>query len=226
MNKEKRQRAPRIKPTVKRLIAEEATRYPNKPRLALAIDLRDSIGRMGEISPSEETLVKMISGARRNKDDLLDIPWHLGTLEDNPLSPEAIRHVLLLQGWVKTNNEQPLTIRRVLWASRLYPVVCHKKIKEQDLQNLWCISGGYAWYERICKISDTDFDTTVLDEAVIGLREWRDALFSLIAPAELKEGHCSPELFAWLLNKTKDDPEQRSKLYEILHIPTEKEGGK
>jgi len=111
----------------------------------------------------------------------------------------------------------------------LYAVVCSKVIPkgkklDNELQNLWAYSGGYAWYERICDISVTKFDTTVLDEGLLGLRDWRDAMFSLIAPVELEQGRCSPEMFAWLLDKTKDNPEQRTKLYEILHIPTEKDG--
>ena len=75
--------------------------------------------------PGISSIQKYLSEQDPDKVSKLDKPWHLGTLEleDNPLPPlpaEAIRHTLLLQGWAKTNNEQPLTIRHVLWASRLY----------------------------------------------------------------------------------------------------------
>lgn len=157
---------------------------------------------------------------------LLDAPWHMGTLDDYPLPPEAIRYVVALQSWVKHEGKRPLTILHALWASRLYSVACEKKIKKQDLHRLWCYSGGYAWYDRVCRMAGTNTDTTILDEAVIDLREWNDTLFSLIAPVELQEGRCSPGVFAWLLNKTKDNPEQRSELYRILNIHTEKDGAK
>jgi len=176
--------------------------------------------------PGISSIQKYLKEIDPGKVYLLDNPWHIGTLDDYPLPSEAIRYVLELQSWVKRNGKQPLTILHALWASRLYSKVCGNKIKEKELQNLWGYSGGYAWYDRICKMSGTNTDTTILDEAVMGLREWKDALFSLIAPVELKEGRCSPELLAWLLNKTKDDPEQRTKLYEILHISTEKDGEK
>jgi hypothetical protein len=88
-NNKKRQRLPRIKPTIRQLIVSEAIRYPDKPRLALATDLRDSIERMGEMSPSEETLIKMISDARNQESSLLDNPWHLGTVKDYPLPAPA-----------------------------------------------------------------------------------------------------------------------------------------
>lgn len=156
----------------------------------------------------------------------LDAVWHMGTLDDYPLSAEAIRYVFALQEWAEEKNERPITVLHALWISRLYSKICGNKYQKDKLEKLWAYSGIYAWYDRTCKISDIITDTTLLDESVIDLRKFEDAYYSLSAPIELAAGRCSPELFAWLLKKTKDNPELRAELYKRLNISSEKEGEK
>lgn len=235
-SRKKRLKAPAIQEEIKRLLEMQV----RKEAFDRGIDWTEKVilGEVEERLPGVSSIQKYLQQLdKRDTPSSLDKPWHLGLISDrdfmsNPeyrVTPEALPYISFLQLWVSKNNEQPLTIRHVLWASRLYAVVCSKVIPKgkklnKELQNLWAYSGGYAWYERICEISDTKFDTTILDEGLLGLGDWRDIMFSLIAPVELKEGRCNPELFAWLLNKTKDKPAQRLTLYEILHIPTEKDG--
>ena len=127
-------------------------------------------------------------------------------------------------GWFVGLHGIPVGFR-LIWASRLYPFACKKlPTNDNELEQLWAYSGGYAWYEMICDNSNTKFDTTILDEALIGVRPWSDAMFILSIPIELSEGRCSPGAFAWLLEKTKDDPEGRKRLYKALNINEQKDG--
>ncbi len=84
----------------------------------------------------------------------LDDPWHLGKLGKYPLSAEAIPYVLKVKSGHKLGD---FTIRQARCVSYLYTTV-----KNIDL--LDSISFRYSLYERICEISDTDYDTTAYDE--------------------------------------------------------------
>ncbi len=165
MNKQKRLRSPRIKPTIKKIIALRAIRYPTTPRLALANDLRDYIERLGEISPSEETLIKMISDARNKEINPIDSPWHLGIMREPEygISPEAIPYIFQVKEWCdKNGKETPITVRQAFWIAQF----CHihrNKMKDKETGDLWKASWVYAQYEIVCELSDRDFDTTELD---------------------------------------------------------------
>lgn len=152
----------RIKPAIKQLIVSEAIRYREKPRLILAADIRDTIERIGEVSPSEETLIKMVSDARNKEVSPLDTPWHLGTLDDYPLSAEAIHHILKVQKWMaKKGKKSQVTLRLAKWISRF------SKVISKDIAWLWKVSFAYTLFEILCEISDTDFDTSHLDAALM-----------------------------------------------------------
>jgi hypothetical protein len=163
----KRRRSPKLKPVVKQLIAFQSVRYTNKPRLALAADLTDSIERMGEIPPSEETLMRMISEARSKEIKPDDVPWHLGIMRkpEYGISSEAIPYIFLVKDWcVRTDKETPVTVRQAFWVSQhchVYPPP--KKLKDKDIQALWQTSWVYAQYEIVCELSGSEFDTTQLD---------------------------------------------------------------
>ena len=193
MNRKKRERIPRIKPSIRQLIVSEATRYREKPRLALASKLKDTIERMGEASPSEETMLKIISEARNKEKSPVDNPWYLGTMKDYPLPPEVIPYLFLVQSFIekfvenhplairavvqfldKLGNpppDTPLTIRQAIWISRLYSTIDISKLrKEKDktlaaVYFLWCWATAYSALEFNCHISNVDFDSTKLDKA-------------------------------------------------------------
>ena len=164
-------RGPKISPTVKKLIVSEATiRCPNKPRAALAVELKDTIERMGiyaeGASPSEDTLMRMISAARNEEHNSLDKPWHLGSMLDSEryITPEAIAYIFKVKEWATRNKEIPITIRQAYWIGQFYPGIPDiRKAKDEDFKNLWLWSLEYAHYELICELSKTDFNTTDLD---------------------------------------------------------------
>lgn len=158
MTKEqKKQKGPRIKPSLKQTIVSEAIRYPTKPRAALAAELQDLIERMGEISPTDETLMRMISEARNKEESPLDKPWHMATLKDYPLPTEAIPSILaVLESQEMFTRQREVTIRQALWISRIHTVV---KPKDDLMKIAWY----YAFNERISEVSHTDFNTYEYD---------------------------------------------------------------
>jgi len=92
----------------------------------------------------------------------LDAPWHLGTLDDYPLSAEAIHHILKVQKWMaKKGARSQVTLRLAKWISRF------SKAIGKDTAWLWKVSFTYTLFEILCEISDTDPDTSQLDAALM-----------------------------------------------------------
>ena len=122
--KEKRGR-PKIKSVVKRTIYSHALKYKNTPRLALAVEIQHLLEEMGEIVPSEETIIKLISQARNNPDSPIDETWSLGSILEYPIPADALPMVMsiyerrLMQG----DGDEYLTIREALWVARLYKLI-------------------------------------------------------------------------------------------------------
>ena len=172
MNNKKRQRLPKIKPTIKQLIVSQAIRYREKPRITLANELQDEIERMGEVSPSEETLMKMISDARNKETSPLDKPWHMGTLGDIPLPSEAIPYILKIKK-IHTQNESigKLTIRQAIWISRLYATI-------KDINDLGYNAYMISVYEIMCSLSKTPFDTSEFDDILADYKKGKRLVFS------------------------------------------------
>lgn len=155
----KRQRGPKIKPSLKKLISGQAIRYPEKPREALAAELKDTIERMGEVTPADETLLRMISDARNKITSPLDNNWQIILKDDIPIPAEAIPYILKVKakGVMLANH---FTIRHALWVSRLYTTI-------KDVDTLARLAWYYALDEKLCELAGTDFDTTGYDELLL-----------------------------------------------------------
>jgi hypothetical protein len=160
-------RGPKIKPSILKLINLQAVRYRDKPREALAADLQDTIGKMGEISPDTETLKRKISWAR-NHDSPLDAPWHSGIMRKNDydISPQALPYIFAVQNWAENNELETITIRQAIWISILFASYGWP-IGEDDTASLYRMSYYYAEKELISELSGIpEFDTTELDNAL------------------------------------------------------------
>ncbi|MFC2060129.1 hypothetical protein ACFLTZ_03420 [Chloroflexota bacterium] len=192
MNSQQRIRGPRIKPSIKQFIVGEAIKYSNKPRLALAAEIRDKIEHLGEISPSEETLIKMISDARSNKTGPIDSPWTIGCCIKYDIPTEFIpilldeqkrilasrNDVILPEDKESLRNEimggLVLTIRQARWFVKLYPVV-YELAKKQHPDNPRLQQGAvtvfakqYAHRERVAEILGKDNpDTSDIDNVLM-----------------------------------------------------------
>jgi hypothetical protein len=142
----------RILPETKKQIAGYVLKSENKEKTrAILADELEVL--LGEKAPSLDTLMRMISRIR-NDTNLLDTPWHLGTLEDYPLPPEAIVKIFELR--IKTKWDD-MTIREAKWVGRLY-------LLPSSLDMLRMESSLYAASELISELSDTDFDTSGPDK--------------------------------------------------------------
>lgn len=146
---EKRGR-PAMKPTIKQLICAKALQDKGIPRIALAIELKKQIEEMGEIPPTEDTIVKLISKVRNYPVSPRDEPWNLGTLENHPIPPEALPSIL--EVWRHCRNEfYPFTIREAKWVSHLYALF------REDVNNLAQAAQFYAQEELFSEISGVSF---------------------------------------------------------------------
>ncbi len=98
MNGKRPGRGPQISNEVRRLIISEAIHDSrNMPRRALAVRLQDLIEKMGEISPTEDTLAKMISEARNKQPSEIDRPWSIGACAEYNIPPDIIPILIGLQ---------------------------------------------------------------------------------------------------------------------------------
>lgn len=107
----------------------------------------------------------------------LDAPWHLGLMadKDHPeynIAAEVVPYILMVE------RIAPLTIREVLWVSRLYIQVVWSAGLPVDIRNIkpnkrpdlaralldW--ARAYAQLEVICHLSDTDLNSTDLDKSL------------------------------------------------------------
>ncbi len=116
---------PKIRPVVKKTIYSHALKNKNTPRQALAVELRHLIEEMGELVPSEETIIKLISQARNNPDSPIDAGWSLGALSEYPIPTDALPMVMSI--WerriTQDDTDEYLTIREALWVARLYKLI-------------------------------------------------------------------------------------------------------
>jgi len=170
MNKRRPGRGPKISNEVRRLIIGQAIHdSKNMPRRALAVRLQDIIEKMGEISPSEDTLVKMISEARNKQPSELDQPWSIGACDEYNIPPDIIPILISLQKLKdKDQGESRLwkmTIREARWVARLYPVaepVIDRLFKNEE-GSLWWLSlivNGYVQRERVSEQMSEQYPNT------------------------------------------------------------------
>jgi len=170
MNKRRPGRGPKISNEVRRLIIGQAIHdSKNMPRRALAVRLQDIIEKMGEISPSEDTLVKMISEARNKQPSELDQPWSIGACDEYNIPPDIIPILISLQKLKdKDQGESRLwkmTIREARWVARLFPVaepLVNKAFTDEE-SSLWWLSlivSSYMQRERVSEQMNEQYPNT------------------------------------------------------------------
>jgi len=163
-------RGPKISNEVRRLIIGEAIHdSKNMPRRALAVRLQDLIEKMGEISPTEDTLARMISEARNQQPSELDRPWSIGACAQHNIPPEIIPVLISLEKLKATGEKEALlgqiTIREARWIARLYPAAnpIIKKTFIDDrgrFQLLSLIVSCYVHRERVSEQMNEQYPNT------------------------------------------------------------------
>lgn len=176
-------RGKRISPEVLSLIKEQAL-MSSKQRTKLAEELEPMIEAKGWPSPTIETMEKIISKIR-NQRDSQDAPWSVTTLTEYEIPPEALPTVL--EVWQKTqewNWIKPLSIREAKWVARLSCTI-------KDLEMLCCLAVQNAVMEEIIRDAisipvDPLFDAQ-LYTAMTGLEvKWKEGEFEWSMPGHKK----------------------------------------
>ena len=148
-------RGRRISDSVIKLIKQESLANPDMPRRALAVKLQETIERMGEPVPTEETIIKMISKTRNQAPDPQDEPWTLSASIANGFSPEFTP--ILLRAWkYALSLEMPFTIREAKWLIYLSHVI-------PDFMRLLFWAKIYASEERVHKLLELEGEFTSFD---------------------------------------------------------------
>jgi hypothetical protein len=154
---------PKLEPRVSDIILQEANRDRKRERKDVMKAVKTALNKENLPLPSNSTILRKISEARRVASNELDGPWSIGTTIKYPLPAESVDAVLeMYRKWDgRPPLSIPLSIREALWLGRLctwFP----KEIEElRDLATL------YAIRERSCEASEQRvYDTSDLDEAV------------------------------------------------------------
>ncbi|MFC2032691.1 hypothetical protein ACFLUS_04980, partial [Chloroflexota bacterium] len=188
-------RGPKIRPRIKALIHVHALEEPRLPRDAVAMRIKEEIERMGEIPPSEETLVKMVSRERNREPNPLDEPWSLGMMSKykDDFTPEIVPVLIdieKLQMFVKYDApKERLTVRHAQWIARLYHLIkeiymrrypeqiedaLNKPVKEY-LWMFYVIADVYAKMEEMKEIiGEKHIDISELDKEYFITEEFWD----------------------------------------------------
>ena len=211
--KEKRGR-PAIKPSIRGLIFEYAVNRKQMPRLALAVELKNLIEEMGEIPPSEETMIRHISKARNHPVSPLDSPWSVGCLGKYDIPPEALPKVMFIYEKRLREAEQHFTIREALWIARLHKIIDNPIILER-------FASGYALRDQTDWILNSPVYTRDFDISVIRYMNGQ------ITAADIVDspGRIHP-LPTWGRGEDEElEKKLRKKGYTLGIELTEKEGG-
>lgn len=174
-------KGPRISPTVKRTITEEALRERNKPRRALVAELRDRIERMGEPVPADETIEKLISWARRHEPSPEDAPWSLGACAKIGIPLGSIPAVLRVWKHHLACSSRALTIREAKWVARLQAALPDKSTADVNF-----LAMCYALREQSCEALGETFGTSSFD-AILLMSRWELATAFLVGKVQLSQ---------------------------------------
>jgi hypothetical protein len=170
MNRRRTGRGPRIPNEVRQLIISQAIHdSKTMPRRALAVRLQELIERMGEVSPTEDTLARMISEARNKQPSELEKPWSIGACAQYNIQPDIIPILIKIQKLKAVENEAgslgEITIREARWIARLYPVaeqLINKLDFYDDRRLLWLlfIASSYVQRERVSEQINEQYPNT------------------------------------------------------------------
>jgi len=176
-------RGPKISSEVRQLIIGQAIHdSKTMPRRALAVRLNELIDRMGEVSPTEDTLARMISEARNKQPSELEKPWSIGACAYYNI-PQYITPILIRIQKLKAAEDEDgspgiITIREARWIARLYPAAepLISKLAVGDgggLLWLLFIASGYVQRERVSEQMNEQYpNTSDLDRLYFGSEDF------------------------------------------------------
>lgn len=97
--------------------------------------------------------------------------WHLGTLDEFPISSEALPIIYLVKQWAEKEDDGIFRVIEAIWVSRLYPFFPNlfdgPETNDKEIRNLWWFSREYSNEEISCEFfNNRAFITTELDDNV------------------------------------------------------------
>ena len=196
---EKGKRA-KITPESRALILDRSTAYPRIQRTALADKLQAEFEKKGLAVPQLDVIERMISWYRNHAtDNPQDKPWSLGTLDDNPISADALR--VVLQSWVRAQESgYPLSIRRAKWIARLY--ACFGDERHRDLWALEDTASKLATLEIILSGGSMDWRPLQIElyEKVSGQKVYPEQREKLLSKPK---GYPDEDTNRWAMQRLK-----------------------
>jgi hypothetical protein len=171
MAHKRKARGPRISNEVRQLIISQAIHdSKTMPRRALAVRLQELIERMGEVSPTEDTLARMISGARNKQPSELEKPWCIGACSYYNIPHDMIPVLIKMQKLKAEYGDDEdvsrvLTVREARWIAQLYPVAEPLISKMNDVEEnkpLWLdfVASSYVQRERVSEQMNEQYPNT------------------------------------------------------------------
>jgi hypothetical protein len=91
-----------------------------------------------------------------NQQSALDEKWHLGSMQDYPISPEAVKNIFML----KARGKDYISIRIARWISRLSALPL-------PIDALYLAAMEYSTAEEIAEISRTKLNTSNIDSVLL-----------------------------------------------------------
>lgn len=158
-------KGPKITDEVKRYIAEVNERHPEWVAKEVMSEVHNLLSQVNpQIKPDwpglsavQILLKKIRDGIGEREPFYIDIPWSMGTIDEYPIPSEIVPKLFEIKK-IKSGYE-PLSIREAKWVGRLYTVI-------QDPMELACWAKWYAKRDKICELSDTQKDTSDIDDSL------------------------------------------------------------
>ncbi|MBI4215920.1 MAG: hypothetical protein HY687_00785 [Chloroflexi bacterium] len=204
------------------MIIARALEIPRLSRTKLAEQLQGELESAGYDVPEIEVLERKISWYRNHAESgPLEKPWSTATLEQYPLTPEALAAVLKV--WkLRTMKGTNFTIREAKWAARLSSV-------QQDIERLSLDARRYAHTELLYQTSKRPFDSTMLDRLLMGLPPPGTGILERLSYALLpflaEQEKGFDNVLGWTLyRETKDESEKKSDAVDEEHRRLANEG--
>ncbi len=123
---------------------------------------------MGEVSPTEDTLAKMISEARNQQPSELDEPWSIGACAQYDIPADIVPILMKIEKLRASQNKDgfgEITIREAQWVARLFPVAepLINRIVNDDESRPWWLSlivSSYVLREKLSEQMNEPYPNT------------------------------------------------------------------
>jgi hypothetical protein len=171
--------------TTRLLIARVYRQHPEWRAKEVQVEVNKRLGQdWPGLSVVQKELTKIREHARIDNPE--DKPWSVATLDQYPMSPEALAIVFTVWKFHVERDWSPLTIREAKWVSRLSGIKKPAGLTSADEEYLSIWARRYADIELLCEIVGRPFNTSFIDRLLMGL-PIRLGTPSYFTPEEMKK---------------------------------------